>query len=322
MISERKVAQESDISLDRLIAEQRSKGVAVQEVCYTEGYRVWSERVGSAFIVHQYGLGEDELAFAYGAGLHAASYSYLQTNLYRGEVAVLGSSFTGLLTAIALHKMGQTVTVYDQDFPRHREKAYSLDKPIGQACSGVPLPINTTTRFLSSKDEFVVKDSSHIFLTYVEENKLYRGIAWQKGFAEGNPEFLYVPFSIRNIAPATKMVEGELVQGVSFEYLQINPEIFLFELYSEAKFRGVRFVKARFRSKAEIAALAQVVINTRGEYGLLCGDNSVRFKRHFFRYLEPSAGQPCMYYGRLQGKKMLVACQSDKIVLMTGSEEY
>lgn len=104
--------------------------------------------------------------------------------------------------------MGQSVTVYDEYFPEHLTKPYKLAKPIGQACSGVCLPICLSTRFKSEKKKMVVKDSSMVFLERVEENKQYRGITWRQGFAEGQPEYTKFPFGIRKVTPASRLVEG------------------------------------------------------------------------------------------------------------------
>lgn len=93
----------------------------------------------------------------------------------------------------------------------------------------------------------------------------------------------------------------------------------LFELFSEAKFRGVKFVKRRMHSIEDIAGLAKVVVNTRGDYGAMLGDNEVKFKRRYFRYLQgatPSEGG--MFNGKLQGKASLLSWQDGQTIVCTG----
>ena len=74
-------------------------------------------------------------------------------------------------------------------------------------------------------------------------------------------------------------------------------------------------------SADEIADLGKIVINTKGEYGVMLGDTEVQFKKRHYRYLQgPAPSEGGMFLGRLQGKATLLSWHKDQTVVLSGEE--
>jgi len=166
----------------------------------------------------------------------------------------------GLMEAIILADLGFQVTVYAKAFPKQTLGMYE-DKEAcitSQVAGGLWMPFG-----LDIQDKplhFVLGKQTYDFYKKCMEEKKYKGLSYKSVYIidAPNPILEFCPPDLINYEQIqVDFGNGKLHEATHFTSMLIDGDVFLNELYDEAKKKGINFVKQDFNDILDVCNLKE-----------------------------------------------------------------
>lgn len=274
------------------------------------GPRLEREVIGSKTIYHNYGHGGAGVCLSYGSSRFIVNKFILERKIDDPmDVAVLGSGYMGLLTALLLLKAGFKVTIYTKTLPSEFGVFNdSPDKLTSQIAPGFWLPLFEPYLINKAIAQVMFEDTYHFFKTSFEKKK-YAGIH-SRDLYEVNPGPDWWKDKVPNIIPEFEEVDidfgkGKLVRAFRTTVYQIDGDTMLNDILSEIKSLGGQVFKKNFEDLGQISALPQsVIFNCTGyQSRYLFNDKNVVPLKGILAAIERVPGCDYFFACDLPGKK-------------------
>jgi len=244
---------------------------------------------------HNYGHGGGGVSLSYGCARHTVNlFTANTTDPQSKEVAVIGSGYMGLLEAILLADLGCKVTVYSHALPKPNLGMYDTEACItSQVAGGLWMPFG-----LDIQDKplhlILAKETYDYYTKCMKEGK-YKGLSYKPVYIiEGdNPiEDFCPPKLIDYSFVQLDFGNGKLHEALYFTSILLDGDIFLNELYEEAKKKGINFVQRKFEDILDLCELKEThIFNCTGLYSrVLFNDNNLVPIAGHLLYLKKTPG--------------------------------
>ena len=240
------------VSRDRLI-----RTVVGLRPYRSEGFVIKAERLGEKLLIHNYGHGGAGITLSWGAATLAVEHT---RDAQQNRFAVLGSGVMGLSVARLLQRRGAAVTIYAKDLPPNTTSnvAGGLWYP-----SSLYNSQKVSTAFLE-QFRLACRISNRAFQELVGDEY---GVRWVETF-ELQQDLAPLEHELpggAQLYPATKVLQ-EPKRYFGFPYVRqfstmlIEPPVYMNALLRDFYIAGGKVVVKEFRSREEIASLAEPII--------------------------------------------------------------
>lgn len=274
------------------------------------GPRLEREAIGAKTIYHNYGHGGAGVCLSYGSSRFIVNKFIVDRKIDDPmEVAVLGSGYMGLLTALLLLKAGFRVTIYTKTLPS--EFGVFNDSPeklTSQIAPGFWLPLFEPYLINKAIAQVMFEDTYHFFKSSYEK-KRYAGIH-SCDLYQVNPGPDWWKNKVPNIIPSFEEVDidfgkGKLVRAFRTTVYQIDGDTMLNDIISEVKSLGGQVIKRNLENLGEILELPETTIfNCTGyQSRYLFDDNNVVPLKGILAAVERVPGCDYFFASLLPGNK-------------------
>ena len=227
------------------------------------GPRLECEKINNKIVFHDYGHGGAGVSIGYGCVKYIVTKFVKEFGVEKKNVAVIGSGYIGLFTAILLAELGYNVTIYAEDFPVNF--GVYKDRPVltSQVAGGLWMPYGYDINNRALHDIFS-KDTFEFYQRCISSG-FYKGLSYKKMILYGptpNLVKLYVP---EGIMKDYREVEITFGNGSYFPArvattILMDGDIFLNELVKEAKIKDVKFTSKKFKTLEDLKKLDEEII--------------------------------------------------------------
>jgi len=244
------------------------------------GIRMERQLYKNKIFYHNYGHGGGGVSLSYGCARHTVDYFIQNTsNPQSNDVAVIGSGYMGLLEANLLADLGCKVTVYTNALPKPTIGMYDTEACITSQVAGglwMPFGLDIQDKPLHLK---LAKETYDYYVKCIQEGK-YKGLSYKPVYiieAENPIEDFCPPKMIDHSIVQIDFGNGKLHEAIHFTSILLDGDIFLNELYQEAKDKGVNFVKRNFENILDLCELKEThIFNCTGSYSrVLFNDTNI-----------------------------------------------
>jgi len=259
------------------------------------GVRLEREAYKNKIFYHNYGHGGGGVSLGYGTSRYTVDLFTSNTaNPQSKEVAVIGSGYMGLFEAIFLADLGCKVTIYANAFPKPTLGMYDTEACITSQVAGglwMPFGIDLHDKPLSFA---LAKETYDFYAKCIKEGK-YKGLSYKPVYViEGdNPLGEYCPPGmIDHSFVQVDFGNGKLHEAMHYTSILMDGDLFLNELYEEAKKKGINFVKRKFENIQDLCDLKEThIFNCTGLYSrILFNDKSMMPIAGHLLYLKKTPG--------------------------------
>jgi len=227
------------------------------------GIRLEREDICGKIIYHNYGHGGAGVSLAYGAAKKIVDKFLMEVGSKVKTVAIIGSGYMGLFQGLMLKDLGYNVNIYASQFPVKLGiyKEGGLPMITSQVAGGLWMPYGYDLTNKALHDSM----AKETFLYYKQciDKKIYKGLSYSKTVIMDikNPVPEFVPDGLIQ----TKLVKVDFGNGVLhdaeiYNTILMDGDVFLNELYEEAKAKSVVFIEKKFNTLDDVLSLSEDVI--------------------------------------------------------------
>lgn len=232
--------------------------------CRKGGPNFESIQLGSKRIIHNYGHNRLGIALSYGSAKYSVSKFIKEhrNSISRNEdIAVLGSGYIGVHTALLLSDAGFNVTIYSQNFPS--------DKYIFNNSSD-KMNSNISPAYFDIQDSLYLGDPKHLrIIEKISMNYFY------DLYKKNLPGIRFVPFYLLDLDKEKSIIQknhpclknfervtisfgqSKPILALRSETLVLDSEIFLPIIMARLRVREISFIKTKFEGIADVLNLPQ-----------------------------------------------------------------
>jgi len=234
------------------------------------GIRLEKQEYKSKTFYHNYGHGGAGVSLTYGCARRIIDIFQEDVKTQNKKpVAVIGSGYMGLIEANLLADMGFEVTVYAKAFPKSPLGMYDTEACIvSQVAGGLWMPFG-----LDIQDKplhFLLGKQTYDYYRKCMEEKKYKGLSYKPVYIidAPNPILEFCPPDLIDYEVVKiDFGNGKLHEATHFTSILIDGDVFLNELYNEAKQKGVSFVQKDFNDILDLCELKENhIFNCTGSY--------------------------------------------------------
>ena len=280
------------------------------------GFRLETERLGDAHVVHNYGHGGGGWSLSWGCSqLALEEVAAIDGGRGPGKVAVLGSGILGLTSAFLLAREGWDVTVYAKDLPPDTTSNIA-------GAQWTPVSVHDEDAVTDAYRARFLRASRLAYLRFQSQVGTRYGVRWIDNYYQSEGPEHGGPRGIVRSAP--ELFPGQRLLGPDehpfvhpwmwrHSTMLMEPHVYLPELERDLRAMGVAIEIRSFTDRAELAALdAPVIVNCTGlGAGALFGDEEILPIRGQLVFLRP---QEAVNYIVIQSRRYMFP-RSDGILL-------